>query len=308
MRSGLAWTQAHRASGRARQLLARTHLAQYSISKPAIPGLRGGEGLHQARSPLDTTYRVGDTPALLRPSSTVPVTSGPIDAWPTNATVPSACGVNAIRLADQEMPEQLPRLGDAAPHEPRPVAELRRDRVGQGCCVERPRAQRLYRTSEQRHAMMPPAAGAAPGPIGGRGRTRPAIDPLAGARDKAPSPLAPLSLPRAGLGRHGPTIPATVASRKPAGRSRAQIREIGRRWFIPLGESTGGRPWVRGRQVGWGSWFRPLGGAGNDQAAPTPNRDSTRRSRARFDAVSALRRPCLLAETAAADPPTTWMD
>jgi hypothetical protein len=53
-------------SGRARQLLARTHLAQYSISEPAIPGLRGGEGLHQARSPLDTTYRVGDTTALLR--------------------------------------------------------------------------------------------------------------------------------------------------------------------------------------------------------------------------------------------------
>src|SRR4029450_6838192 len=51
MRSGLAWTQAHRASGRARQPLARTPLAQYSISKPAIPGLRGGEGLHQAGSP-----------------------------------------------------------------------------------------------------------------------------------------------------------------------------------------------------------------------------------------------------------------
>jgi hypothetical protein len=61
MRSGLVWTQAHRASRRARQLLARTPFAQYSISEPAIPGLRGGEGLHQAGSPSGVS-RPGPNP------------------------------------------------------------------------------------------------------------------------------------------------------------------------------------------------------------------------------------------------------
>jgi hypothetical protein len=119
-----------------------------------------------------------------------------------------------------------------------------------------------------------------PGPSEASWRRR--LDPArAEARDKPPSPLARRSRTLSGLGRHGPTIRRPPPPGNRPGRSRGQIREIGRRWFIPPGESTGERLGCgRGSTLaGWlGRLVPARGRAGTEETAQAPNRDSSRRS------------------------------
>jgi hypothetical protein len=121
--------------------------------------------------------------------------------------------------------------------------------VGVQRLVEGSRTQRRDGPSEQRETVMLPITSAPSGPIGGPGLDPPPVDPLARARDKAPSALSELRRDPRGELRpprrrrdqppafpgHGPTIPATAIAREPAGRSRHQQWEIGRRWLGPLG-------------------------------------------------------------------------